>query len=76
VMPHAGRPTNGSEQEEFPRPGVVAKMGAKYTEGAWRVAESAGSLLRGLAIDEIGAERLVLAMPGGARPKKKGSRVC
>ena len=75
-MPHAGGPANGSEQEEFPRLGGVAEMGAKYTEGAWRVPESSGSLLRGLALDEVVAERLVLALAGGARLKKEGSRIC
>jgi len=54
-MPDTGRPADGGEQEEFPRLGSVTEMRAKYTEGAWRVPESAGGLLRGLALDEVSA---------------------
>jgi len=74
-MPNSWRPANGSEQEEFPRLGVVAEMGTKYTESARRVPESAGSLLRGLALDEVGPERLVLALARRARLKKEGSGI-
>jgi hypothetical protein len=50
-------------------------MGTKYTESARRVPESAGSLLRGLALDEVGPERLVLALARRARPKKEKSGI-
>jgi hypothetical protein len=51
-------------------------MGAKHTEGARGISESASNFLRSLALDEVGAERLVLALTRRARLKKEGSGIC
>ena len=46
VVPHARGSADGGGLEELARMGIMAETGAEHAEGAWRVAEGAGRLLR------------------------------
>jgi hypothetical protein len=47
----------------------------KDAEGAGRIAESAGDFLRGALVDVIGAQGLVLAVPGVFRFQEEALRI-
>ena len=56
--------------------GVMAEVVAKDAEGGRGVAESAGDLVRGAVIDEVGPEGLVLALPGQGGFEEESTWVC
>jgi hypothetical protein len=57
----AGAGVGGEEESGL---GVVAEAVAQDAERAWGVAEGAGDLLGGAALDEVGAKGFVLALLG------------
>jgi hypothetical protein len=75
VRAHARRTTHGVGQEELAGPRVAAKLVAQHAERTGRVAERPGCLSRRAALQEEGAQRLVLALASGARlPEEVGGR--
>jgi hypothetical protein len=56
--------------------GMVAEGVAQDPEGAWGVAEGASDVLGGAALDEKGAEGLILAVFRDSRFKEEAARVC
>ena len=64
----------GAGGEEESRLRVVAEAVAQDAEGACGVAESAGDLVGGAALDEIGAQGFVLAVLGQGGFEEEGTR--
>jgi len=62
--------------EEEGRLRVVAEGVAKDAESAWGIAEGAGDLLGGAALDEVSAQGFILAVFGRGGFEEEGARVC
>jgi len=61
----------GAGGDKKARMGITQETVAEDAEGAWGVAEGAGNLLGGAALEEIGAEGFVLALHGELRGEEE-----